>query len=271
MEGATGVVNPLQVRAESQSEYIFGCKMQLHDLKAVIAGAFEGGATEVIVNDSHARMINVDVSQLPQNVRLISGNVKPLVMVEGIKEGCNCALFVAYHAMAGTANAILDHTVSSKTIFNVRLNGRLVGETGLNAAVCRENNVPVVLVTGDKAVCEEAKILFSSEEIVTCAVKEGLSNCCATLLPPQETFLLLKDAAKKAVETSKSRRASQSIFTRPYTLEITFKQSSQCDVVSYLPGVKRVDGRTIQVHSDTAEEVWRWIDAAVALAASASS
>jgi len=270
MEGATGVVNPLQVRAESPSEYEFGCKMQLHDLKAVIDGAFEGGATEVIVNDSHARMINVDVSHLPQNVRLISGNLKPLGMAEGIKEGCDCAFFVAYHAMAGTANAILDHTVSSKTIFNVKLNGKLVGETGLNAAVCIENDVPVVLVAGDKAVCEEAKILFGNEGLVTCAVKEGRSNSCAALLPPEETYQLLKDAAGKALKTFNSTKSSQNLFNSPYDLEITFRQTSQCDAVSYLPGIKRLDGRTIQAQCDSAEEVWRWIDAAVILASSAT-
>lgn len=270
MEGATGVVNPLQVRAESPSEYAFGCKMQLHDLKAVIDGAFEGGATEILVNDSHARMINVDVSQLPHNVRLISGNLKPLAMAEGIKDGCDCAFFVAYHAMAGTVNAILDHTVSSKTIFSVKLNGTLVGETGLNAAVCMESKVPVVLVTGDKAVCEEAKMLFDNERIVTCAVKEGRSNSCATLLPPEETYQLLKDAAARALKTFNSTYISQDLFECPYNLEITFRQTSQCDTVSYLPGIKRLDGRTIQVQCDSADKVWRWVDAAVTLASSAT-
>lgn len=270
MEGATGIVNPLQVRSESPSEYAFGCKMQLHDLKAVIAGAFEGGATEILVNDSHAQMINVDVSQLPQNVRLISGNLKHFVMVEGINEGYDCAFFVAYHAMAGTANAILDHTISSKTIFNIKLNGKLVGEVGLNAAVCMENNVPVVLVTGDKAVCQETKLLFGNAEIFTCTVKEGRSNSCATLLPPEKTYELLEDAARKAVKALNSIKTPQNLFERPYSLEVTFRQSSQCDAVSYLPGMKRLDGRTIQVQCDSAEEALRWIDAAVTLASSAT-
>ncbi len=266
MEGATGIVSSLHVRADAPVEYAFGCTMQLHDLQAVIEGALEGGATEILVNDSHARMINVDVSQLPANVRLISGTPKALGMIEGT-DGCDGVFFVGYHAMAGTLHAVLDHTVSGSTIFNAKLNGMPVGETGLNAAVCAEKSIPVALVTGDKAVCREAENLLG-KEIVTCAVKEGRSNSCAKLLPPSATFPLLKDAAKRAVETLRAGKAPIMNITHPYSLELTFKHTRQCDEVSYTPGVTRIDGRTVRMDGNSMEEMRRWMGIATSLAAS---
>ena len=141
MEGATGVVSALQTRSDHPAEYAFGCKMEFHDVMAVIEGAIEGGAKEILVNDSHARMINLDISGLPENVRLLSGTPKALGMVEGV-EGYDGAFFTAYHAMSGTPLAVLDHTVSGATLYDVRLNGHLVGETGINGAVCAAFGVP---------------------------------------------------------------------------------------------------------------------------------
>ncbi|WP_024821546.1 M55 family metallopeptidase [Aminobacterium mobile] len=266
MEGATGIVSPLHVRAEAVNEYAFGCTMQYHDLKAVVEGALEAGATEILVNDSHARMINIDVSQLPKEVRLISGTPKALGMIEGV-QGCDGAFFIAYHAMAGTPEAVLDHTVSGSSVFNVTLNGHNVGETGLNAAVCAEHHIPVALVSGDAAACREALALLGSN-LITCAVKEGRSNSCATLLPPSVSFSLLKEAAKKAVASIQSKKAPVMKIATPYSLEITFKYSRQCDEVSYVPGVIRVDGRTVRMEGSTMEEMRHWMGIATSLAGS---
>ncbi|MDR3355284.1 MAG: M55 family metallopeptidase, partial [Synergistaceae bacterium] len=110
MEGATGVVRESQTD-HADREYAFGCRMQLHDVKAVTEGALEAGADEVIVNDSHWRMINIDIGEMgfDSRVRLLSGSSKELCMTEGL-EGADAAFFVGYHAKAGTAKAILDHT-----------------------------------------------------------------------------------------------------------------------------------------------------------------
>lgn len=266
MEGATGIVSSLHVEDSAPVEYAFGCKMQLHDLRAVIDGALEAGATEIIVNDSHERMINVDVSSLPEKVRLVSGSPKALGMIEGT-EGCDGIFFVGYHAMAGTSGAILDHTLSVNTVFNVKLNGTPVGETGLNAAVCAEKNIPVALVTGDKAVCREAQKLLG-EDITICTVKEGRSNSCGILLPPCETYPLLKNAAKEAVSSIRARKAPVLKISLPYSLELTFKHTRQCDEVSYIPGVNRIDGRTVMMKGESMEEMRRWISAATSLAES---
>ncbi|NLI96349.1 MAG: M55 family metallopeptidase, partial [Synergistaceae bacterium] len=168
MEGATGIFSPEQVTPKGP-EYAFGRAMQAHDLQAVLEGLEEEGVRDVLVNDSHWNMTNLDLRDLPSGVRLISGYPKPLSMVEGV-QGFDAAFFLCTHAMAGTEKAVLDHTLSGSTVYEVRLNGLRVGETGINAALCGFLGVPVALVTGDLAACWEAESLLG-EGLVTCGVK----------------------------------------------------------------------------------------------------
>ncbi len=263
MEGATGVVSALQTRSDHAAEYAFGCRMQLHDVLAVVEGAIEGGAREIVVNDSHARMINLDVTTFPENVRLLSGTPKALGMVEGV-EGFDGAFFVAYHAMSGTPFAVLDHTVSGATIFDVRLNGEPAGETAINGAVCASCGVPVALVTGDAAVCREASALLG-DGLVTCCVKEARGNASADCLPPSRTRNLLREAAREATLRVASKKAPLQKISTPYVLGLTFKYSRQCDVVSYVPGVERIDGRTVRMRGSDMVEMRRWINVATGL------
>ena len=129
MEGATGVTDVWQT-SNNRPEYAFGCKMQLHDVRAAIEGAFAGGADEVLVNDAHGRKINLDINGLGTKVRLLSGTPKPLGMMEG-SEGADGVFFIGYHAMAGSPIAVLDHTISGATVFSISLNGEEIGEMGL--------------------------------------------------------------------------------------------------------------------------------------------
>ena len=195
MEGCTGIVRPCQVDAGTE-EYALGRAMMLHDVRAVAETLLREGCS-VVVADSHDRMINLEARDLPEEVELISGTPRVLGMVEGAP-GCDGAFFVGYHAMAGTEKAVLDHTMSTGAIHEVRLGGRLVGETGLNAFLCGALGVPVALVTGDEAVGYEASALLG-EDLVTCAVKEGLGRFSARLLTPEAAADRLSEAVGEAV------------------------------------------------------------------------
>ena len=190
MEGATGVVSFDQV-SRGTSEYEFGRDMQLKDTLAVIAGAREAGAHRILINDAHESMRNLDVRALPRDVELLSGWPKNLCMMEGAPEA-DVALLVAYHAMAGTERAVLDHTMSAAAVHEVRLNGRAVGEIGLGAALCGALGLPVALVTGDVAACLEAESLLPG--VVTCPVKEGHGRFSARVLTPEVTAERLAQA-----------------------------------------------------------------------------
>ena len=263
MEGATGIVSPEQVRPGSQ-EYAFGRAMQAHDLVAVLEGLGQEGVRDILVNDSHWNMTNLDVGRLPAGTRLISGSPKPLSMVEGV-EGFDAAFFLCTHAMAGTEKAVLDHTLSGSTVHDVVLNGIKVGENGINAALCGAMGVPVALVTGDLAACWEAESLLGPN-LVTCGLKEGHGRHSAELLPPDETAPLLKEAARKAVRQAAAGLAPRLLLQSPFIMDLVFHRTIQAGAAACAPGAYRLDGRTLRYESQDLLDVRRWLCAAIDLA-----
>ncbi|MDR3331677.1 MAG: M55 family metallopeptidase [Synergistaceae bacterium] len=267
MEGATGIVSSCQTDS-NESEYSFGQKMQLHDVKAVVSGALDAGADEILINDSHWRMINLDIGELgfDSRVRLISGSPKALCMVEGF-EGADAAFFVGYHAKMGTPRAILDHTISGVRVYTISLNGREVGETGLNAATCADGGVPVALVTGDAALCTEARELLG-DGLVTARVKDARGRLAADCLLPEESARVLREAAAEAATRARDGRAPRmDIGDGTYDLRITFHNSAQCDDAAIVPGVERIGGRTVRVTGRGMTEMMRWTLTLISLAA----
>jgi D-amino peptidase len=266
MEGATGIVQSCQVNND-RPEYAFGCRMQQHDALAVARAALGGGADPVVVADSHDRMINLDISEFPVGVELVSGSHRTLGMLEG-SEGADGAFFVAYHAMAGTEKAVLDHTMSGDTVFDVRLNGLRIGETGLNAAVLGQLGVPLALVAGDDATAHEARSLLG-DEVVTCVVKEGLGRFAARCLPPLRTSRLLAEAVAEAMARIRAGRAPIFRIEGPYVFDVTFLRSFQADAASQVPGGERMDGRTLRFTTPELLETRRFLNAAIDAAAGA--
>src|SRR5881398_3061373 len=140
---------------------------------AAVEGRLAAGATRVLVNDSHWFMRNLLAEELHHAAELVAGDPKPRSMVQGIdeQEGFDAALFVGYHARAGTRNAILDHTYADR-IYEVRLNRKPVGELGINAAFAGVSGVPVALVSGDSALAAEARELLG-DHVAVVVVKEA--------------------------------------------------------------------------------------------------
>src|SRR5512143_1801552 len=177
MEGIAGVVhedqtNPVDPRCAS--EYARFRRLMTLEANAAIEGALAGGATRVLVNDSHWTMRNLLAEELHPGAELLSGGPKTWSMMEGIDRGWDLAALVGYHARAGTARAILDHTYTDR-ILDVRLNGVSVGEIGINAALAGAFGVPVVLVSGDAATAAEARALLG-DSVRTVVVKEAVSR-----------------------------------------------------------------------------------------------
>lgn len=258
MEGATGLADWSQVTPGSP-DYVLGRAMQRHDLEAVLAGL--PADAEVVVCDAHETTLNLDVRDLPANVRLISGGERPLQMVEGA-ENCELAFFLCYHAMAGTEKAVMDHTLSVDGVFSVRLNGQLVGETGFNAAVCGAVDVPLALVTGDATLAWEVQSYFGDGP-VTCVVKEGRARTCGELLPPSVTARRLTDAAAEAVERFRAGQSPVLKLQAPYEAEVVFTSTGRCDAAALTPGAERTDGRTIVFTGDDLLEVTRAVKQAI--------
>ena len=264
MEGSTGIVSEEQVTF-GKPEYGFGRRMQLNDTLAAVNAALSWGAESVTVNDSHDRMINLDVSMFPRDTDLISGSPKILGMVEGVS-GHDAALFIGYHAMAGTEKAVLDHTYHSKVIYGLKVNGVKLGETGLNALFCGALDVPVSLVVGDMAVCLEASSLLGAT-LETCSLKEGLGRNAAITKSPEVTAALISESVKRALDAAASAKSPVLKMEAPYKAELTFHSTAQADAAGLVPGSERISGRTMVFTTEDVFELRRWYCASIDCAA----
>lgn len=241
MEGISGIVHSDQV-SSGTAEYADGRKWMAQDVNAAVEGALAAGATEVVVNDSHGSMRNIDPDDLHPRAILISGSPKPLSMMQGIDSSFAACLFIGYHAKAGTENAILDHTISSSVVRSIRVNGIEMPELGLNAAIAGYYGVPVVLVSGDTAVCKQAGEILG-KDVVTVAVKEAQGRLAAKLVPLAEARLKLTAGVKEAL--GKLPRIKPYKLASPYDFELTYHVSAQADMGAMIPGAKRIDARTL--------------------------
>ena len=254
MEGISGVVAGKQT--DNGEEYKRAQKLMTGEVNAAIEGALAGEASEVLVNDSHGSMRNILIEELNPSAQLISGSPKPLSMMQGIDDSFDAAFFIGYHAQAGTAHSVLDHTYSG-IVYQVSLNGRPLGETGLNAALAGYFGVPVVLVTGDQLLVEEATALLGTVKGV--AVKESCGRYAARCLVPEAVHDLIREAAQSALSKAKEGR-KPFVVEPPITLAVDFTSSAHLDMAELIPGSRRTSGRHIEfTHDDllTVFKVWR--------------
>ncbi len=243
MEGVTGVVHWDQVESQ-HPEYQRFRRIMTGDVNAAIRGAFEGGADEVVVADGHDAARNILVEDLDPRARLNSGNPAPLSMVQGVDQGVDGVMFVGYHARSGAPNAILDHTWSSERVANVWLDGRLVGEAGLNGAVCGYFNVPVIMISGDQTVCAEAVEWLGSLE--TAVVKQASGRMAAECLPASVAQQKIQAAAARAAGRLRTGQAPLPLkLPPPITVGVDFIKSEMADKAMVCPGAKRGPDRRI--------------------------
>ena len=259
MEGIAGVVTGNHVTS-NHKEYERFRKLMTAEANAAIEGALAGGASRIIINDSHGSMTNILIEELAPAAELISGSPKTFGMMEGIGPDVDAVFFVGYHAAAGTGAAVLDHTWNNRVVAQVQLNAQSVGETGLNAALAGAYSAPVVLVTGDRAVTEEARALLG--EIETVAVKDGIARTAARCLHPEVARERIREAAKRAL----GQTTPPFVLPPPITLRVAFQQASYADMASLVPGSQRTGGCAVTWTGEDMPAVYKVFRAMVALA-----
>jgi len=240
MEGVAGVSTWAVQGLPPGREYEQFRHLLTKEVNAAIEGAYDAGATEVLVSDSHGDAQNIDVEQLDPRARLIRSWPRPLQMMQGIDSTFDAVVFIGYHAGEGDADAVLAHTFSGKE--TVKLNGLTVPEAGFNAAIAGEFSVPVVFVSGDQTIVAESKKMFGDIEAAT--VKNAIGFSSADMLSPTEARRLIKLGVKRGIQRRKELTPFK--VTHPVTMEISYKDMVMAEVASYLPGVERVNGNTIR-------------------------
>ncbi len=249
MEGTCGVSSWVHVSPPenggiaSQTEYNRARARMTLEVNAAIAGAYEAGAEEVIVNDSHDGMRNLIADDLDARCRFITGNDKPLGMMQGVDlDGIGAVFYTGYHAKAGTPAAPLAHTWTG-FINDVRVNGSSTGEFGINSIVAGHFGVPVVLVAGDEKACAQTKA-WCGEQVITVPVKEGISTFSAIHVHPAKAQEMIKEGALKALKKS-NKKAKPYLLPETSLIEIDFDHQARADQAVYIPGVERGGERTV--------------------------
>ncbi|RLE77647.1 MAG: aminopeptidase [Thermoprotei archaeon] len=253
LEGVAGVVVEEQTRPGGRL-YEEARLLLTREVNAAVEGALRGGADEVLVNDGHDGGFNLVLEELHEEAKVVHGAPRTFSLA-GLDESVDVVFLLGYHAMAGTPRAVLDHTMSSAAIHHIYLNGARVGEIGLMAAMAGYYGVPVGLVTGCAAACEEARSLLGDVEVVV--TKWGLGRCFAISLSPRKARRLIREAAERAV-----LRASRGEF-KPYRVEppvevrIVYNQARYADSWEGRRGVVRVGPREVLCRGDDLIEVLR--------------
>lgn len=240
MEGISGVVN-WKATGEEGMDYTRARKLMTQEVNAAIEGAIRAGAKEIIVNDSHNTMNNILIEDLNPAAQLIMGTPKMYSMMEGVDETFDGVFFVGYHSRMHT-NGVLNHTYSSRTVACLRINGREVGEFGLNSYIAGYYNVPVLMVSGDDQLAREARELIYG--ITTVTVKEARGRYSATCLNPNKARALIEEGAYQALKNRDSVKPLKA--EQPVLLEVVLADSGMADAAQIMPGVRRTGPNSLE-------------------------
>jgi D-amino peptidase len=251
MEGISGVNGDDQTSA-GQAEYGRARKLMAEDANAAIRGAFDGGATDVIVNDSHGGQRNLLPEDLDPRARLISHSFKRHGMMEGLDDSFDAVIFVGYHAKADAPRGLFAHT-GSGVVRDLQINGRSVGEGGMNAALAAYYGVPVVAVSGDDVAVAEVK--DSAPQVRGVTVKRAINVRAVELKPLQLARREIQDAARDGVASAKKTAPQRG----PVRVQLRYRNFTYPEIASAFKEIELVAPDTVAFTRETMPEAYRLI------------
>jgi D-amino peptidase len=244
MEGIAGVVTSEEC-SSSGPDYGYFRRIMSQEANAAVLGAFDAGATEVYVRDSHGSARNILPDLLDPRAKLLrdwSGG--PMSMMEGIDETFDAVVFIGYHARAGTADAIIDHTMSGN-VMDLAINGVSLPEAGANGLIAGHLGVPVVFVAGDQGIVDQVEELFGS--VGTYATKQGYGAASLGVHPE----IAQREIRAGVADAVRSRSRFQPFtMTRPYTMVLKLKTEASVYNGSFFPGAQRTGDWELTYSSD---------------------
>jgi len=246
MEGISGVFSSEFVKTDGR-HYHQARQYYTEDVNACVRGCFHAGAAAVTVRDGHGGGDHLLLDRVDPRAHVVQGPGGEARM-PGL-DGCDALILLGYHAMAGTAEAVMEHTYSSASIQNMWLNGRKVGEFGIDAGIASDRGIPTIMVSGDDKICAEACQWVP--EVVTCQVKQGLTCQSARLLPLTQARHLISDKSAEAV--AKIDTIPPMAVDRPVTLRIEVVERGATPTYRCRPHLTMIDGRTWETTGPTVE------------------
>ena len=252
MEGVAGIVDWSQCGPPGQP-YEEGRALLLGEVNAAIDGALAGGATEVVCNDSHGAMNNLNPADLHGRAAYLAGRHKPWYMMEGLDASFDAVFFIGYHGSISGESSVLSHTYNPSVISRVTLNGVECGESGINGLVALGHNVPVALITGDQLTSAEADPFFKQAEQVI--VKGSITRFAAAQAHPEQAREMINAAAEAAVRRIGSVPLPD--IGLPARLDVELQTADMAHVATWVKGVERSGTRSVRIEGDDPLEVYR--------------
>ena len=233
-EGTTGTV------CWDDEEHTLGPEAMAGDVNATIEGLRQGGFTEFVVRDYHGGGRTIHPASIDPAATLIRGKSTPYPYRLGPDYDAMC--FVGAHSMAGTATGVMCHTMNGD-IYEVRINGTIIGEIGGFAYLTSHFGVPMIFVSGDQAACDEAKALIGDVEVAP--TKYGLTRNCAEVLHPNVSRKAITEGAARAAKRLKEFKLITTDL--PCTLDVTYRNPDFADRVFETTDGERIGNRTVRV------------------------
>jgi D-amino peptidase len=243
MEGITGLVDAEDVQPPGR-DYERGRVLMTEDVNAAVRGAYDAGATSILVNDAHGPMRNLLPELLDPRATLIKGRPKPMGMIEGLTSEYDAVLCVGFHARAGVLG-VLSHSFMGHEIEDIWLDDDATGEIGLLHAASTAYGVPVALLTGDDTACAEMKAWDPG--VATVPVKYAKDRFAAQLVPVAEARAAIEATTTEAL---RSRPGVTADLTATRRLTVRWQSASVTNHLTAIPGVSRRDDRTVTVEGD---------------------
>ena len=254
MEGIGGITTVRQT-TRGTDDYAWARQLMTQETNAAIAGAADVGALKIVVSDSHGDMGNILPLELDPRAELVQGTPKlPWSMMTGIEEGFTGCVFIGYHAGAGTASAILDHTFTG-WFADIRVNGLSWNETHLNAALAGTFNVPLLFVSGDEECCNQATAALPW--VRAFATKTGFAAMSGRSKSPKT----VQDATRRLVAESVKNADKAQVWKPdgPFALEALLTSSVLGDMLAIVPGTERTSPRSVKFESLDVRTMYRML------------
>ncbi len=262
MEGISGISSVSQTDPNNP-RYKEGLYFMKRELEEIVKILKNFNVRKIVVNDAHWNMDNLNFIDLDLDIELISGSPKMLSMMEGINSNFDYAFFIGYHSSANTIHGFIDHTYSSLTISEIKINNRRVNEAYINGLIASYYNVPVGLISGDDKLFDECKNIFLDCEFVI--TKYSISRNAVKLKNP----IIVYDDYKNAIEKVLNKKIKPLEIPKEFEIEITFRKTEMADIVEILPIVERIDGNKVKFKENDFIRAFRYIRVIINLARNA--
>ncbi|WP_349408626.1 M55 family metallopeptidase [Pseudalkalibacillus sp. SCS-8] len=266
IEGISGVATNVQLK--KNDEYQRFRKLMTQEVNAAVEGAFRGGATEVVIADGHGNMSNILIEDLDERARLVSGNNRVMCQLQGLDESFDGIMFVGHHGReSGSERTTISHTLAGICVKEMKINGKVVGETEMNATVAGAMDVPAIFISGDDAYVSEVKETLPDVEAAV--VKYGVDRFAAELIAPKRARSLITEKAEAAVRRLNEFKPYK--VDGPYTFDLTFKGSQQALMTTTIPSVEMTGPESIRFTCDDMVTAYKHMWGVVIIAMTATN